>query len=407
MERYLLQIIPRNEENATNCYQTADLDQDRRPEQTVARDLRDGAARSTRHFSTRVEAQIFLTEISVEAAIPDLAISVDERVLISRLRSLAASTGTPMADLADAALDMARGRGRKQQDLTQALGAYLAQCESRNLRPATIRHYRVILTPFAKCHPGDVAAINRQQVIDYICSRYQVEESRKTTRTPLMAFFRWCARQGYCDPNRWRDPLKWRVNMRDDAKIGIMRPAHLRLLLQRLPERLQVVVALLAYTGIRPAGELARLRWDMIDARRRVIDLPGHATKTRRGRVLHGLPDIVWEWVEHERKRQGQLDGPVLPMTYRNFRQAIRKAGVPWSHDVTRHSFASYAYHVLGLESAVETMGHIGGFRMFASRYKASARPWTARLWFSCRPTKEAGRRKTHQKTATQPCPVG
>jgi integrase len=350
---------------------------------------RDGGKRSTRHFSTRVEAQIFAREISLEESIPELAVSVDERVLIARLRTLAAESGVTMADMADAAIEMARGRGRKRQDLHAALREYLRQCAARNLRPATLRHYRVILTHFANSHPGEVGAVSRAQVIDWICTRYQAEGSRKTTRTPIMAFLKWCGRQGYCDVNRWRDPLQWRVVMRDDQSVAIMRPAQLRLLIDRVPERLRVVIALLAYTGIRPAGELQRLRWEMFDTRRKVIELPGIATKTRRGRTLHDLPDVVWQWVDYERQRQGkQPEGRVLPMSYRNFREAVRNTGVEWSHDVTRHSFASYGYHVLGLERTAEAMGHIGGFRMFAGRYKASARAWSARLWFTVRPPK-------------------
>jgi len=351
--------------------------------------FREGGRRQTRHFATRIAAQTFANSLSLENNLPELAVTVDERVLISRLRVLAADSGVSMIDVANAAIEMAQQRGRRAVEIQQAVREYLRNCERRNIREATIRHYRVMVSRFANAHPGDVGNVTRAQVTDYIVSSYRAETSRRTMRTPILAFLRWCGRQQYCDANRWRDPIVWRTVMRDDHTVGIMRPGELALLLRKLPQKLQCAVALLAYTGIRPAGELTRLNWSMFDLRRRVIELPGIATKTRRSRTLHDLPAVVWEWVEWERARcGGTLEGRVLPMTYRNFRETVRGTGVEWSQDITRHSFASYAYHTLGLERTVDIMGHIGGFRMFASRYKAHARPWTARLWFAVRPRK-------------------
>lgn len=347
---------------------------------------RDGGKRKTRHFRTLNEAAVFAREQGLEDSIPEMRISVDERMALVRLRAAATSADVSLDQVVDAAIEMASQRKSKSVDMFDAIKAYLEDCERRNLRPATMAHYRGMLSRLLRPYHGAVRNLRRDQVRDWITGMYDTEESRRTARTPVMAFLRWCGRQGWADANLWRDPLKWQVRLSDEREIGILRPAHLWLLFKRIPVNLHFTIALLAFTGLRPKGELTRVSWSMIDRRRRLIDLPGSATKIRRGRVLQGLPDVFWEWVEWERQRQGELVGRVLPITYRNFRAHLSKTGVPWPHDATRHSFASYGYHSLGLERTVEIMGHIGGFRMFASRYKAAASPEAARLWFSVRP---------------------
>jgi integrase len=178
-------------------------------------------------------------------------------------------------------------------------------------------------------------------------------------------------------------------SVREDAKpVEILRPGQLRLLLCAMPADLRFPLAICCLTGIRPSGELRRLHWSMIDTRRRVIDLPGLATKTRQGRTLHDLPESVWRWVEWERG-QGRRTGPVLKVRYDQYRTTVHAAckGIClWPQDVTRHSFASYGFHHFGAERTVELMGHIGGYGLFARRYKAAARAWSARLWFSVGP---------------------
>lgn len=360
--------------------------------------------RTTRHFATREAAERYRRDLAGDEMLgEDLAVTPEERLALARLRA----AGITTADL----LRIASNAPARPDapPLHAAATEYLADCRARNLRPATVTRYRNMLARFCRGREGELPShITRDSVLSFLLYAYQSDSSRQTARTPLLAFLRWCARKGYADPSRWREPIKWDIWLNDEHSIGILRPGQVRVLLNRLAPRLRLPLALCCLTGIRPKGELERLRWEHVDFRARTITLPGSVTKTRQGRVLADLPPVVWDWL-----RAYRGEGKILPITYRHFRAAIRKAmagqraakskrGRParkeippvgrWPHDATRHSFASYAYHTLGIERTIEIMGHVGGYGLFAKRYKACARAWTARLWFTIKPRK---RKKT------------
>ena len=343
--------------------------------------------RCTKHFKTQGEAAQFASEHGMEDHLGDLAITGSERIAIVRIRQAAGEAGVSIDTLVEKALDAAQAMKVQQSTTVAAKDAFLHDCEIRNLRQTTVAHYRSKIGRFILGREQRlVSEITRNEMTAWILGAYQSPESRFTVRTPLMAWMRWCGRKGLVDPNLWRDPLKWETTLSDGKSIGILRPAQLYLLMRRLPERLRFPLAVCCFTGLRPRGELERLRWDMIDRRRQVIDIPGEVDKIRRGRTLQDLPGIFWQWEEWERRRQGgDAQGRVLPITYRHYRVQVRKAmeGLgEWPHDATRHSFGSYGYHYQGMEMTVEHMGHVGGNGLFLKRYKASARAATARQWF-------------------------
>lgn len=351
--------------------------------------------RRARHFRTRREAELFVASIRVEESLPDLAVTTEERMVIARLRSLAFAAGVTLDEVAAAAVEMAHARQVKPVAIANAIRAYLDDCDRRGLRPATLLHYRGCLHRFERAHNGHVRDLSRAQVRDWLVSSYQREESRRTTRTPVMAWLRWCARQGWADPERWRDAVTWDAVRQDAPEIGILTPEQLRATLDALPEYLRVTLAIAAFTGIRPRGELERLRWEHLDASAELIRIPASISKTRMERVLYDLPSVVWQWIQWERQRTEQAGkrrgygrvAHVMPIGYRHYQAGVKRAcPVSWPRDGTRHSFASYGYHVLGLDRTVEAMGHIGGYRLFQRRYKKAASVETANEWFAVRP---------------------
>lgn len=336
----------------------------------------------TRHFATRGEAEAFRRELGINDMAPDLAVSIDERLALVKLRKVAEADGRTVAELVER---MTVPSGSASVTVTDAKTAYVAECRARNLRPKTIRNYEWEIGRFEKGRESRVCASLRPvDVAGYVITRYNTKDARSGSRGTLQAFLRWCARQGWCDAGIWAAAVPLPDRREDKVQVGILRPAVLRILLRRLPDEYRAALAICCLTGLRPLGELCRLRWDHIDTRRRVIELPGSVTKTRQPRTLHDLPPAFWEWVAAYRGK-----GPVLARRYDEYRAAIHSAmdGLgDWPPDATRHSFASYGYHVLGPERTVELMGHIGGYGLFARRYKAAARSVTARLWFSVRP---------------------
>lgn len=161
------------------------------------------------------------------------------------------------------------------------------------------------------------------------------------------------------------------------AAPGIHTPDQVRQVLTAAATDADVrrVLALQYFAGIRPE-EAQRLEESNF--------LPGYVevgaqqSKTRRRRLVKIGPTLrAWLAV-----------GGRLPVT--NFRkrwQAVRRlAGVPWSHDVTRHTFASYHLALTGsADATAHELGHESAAMLFR-HYRAVVTREAAQAFFGLRP---------------------
>ena len=95
-------------------------------------------------------------------------------------------------------------------------------------------------------------------------------------------------------------------------------------------------LALGLFAGVRPE-ELMRLGWE--DITTQGVSINGHKAKTRQRRLIT-ISENLKGWLS--------LGGDLPPKSRRRRLEALRQAsGVPWGHDIMRHSFASYhlAHH--------------------------------------------------------------
>lgn len=98
-------------------------------------------------------------------------------------------------------------------------------------------------------------------------------------------------------------------------------------------------LALMLWAGIRPS-EVARLDWQHIDWRERVLVVPAQHAKTGGCRHVHlgsALRGVLGE-------QPHPAAGPICPADWgRRWKRLRGEAGlVPWRQDVLRHCFASY-----------------------------------------------------------------
>jgi integrase len=126
------------------------------------------------------------------------------------------------------------------------------------------------------------------------------------------------------------------------------------------------VITVGCFAGVRPE-ESARLTWDMVDFKRKHIDLPAEITKDGKRRLVD-MPNNLIEWLLACRKESG----PLLPVNFRRKRWAFCRAmGWPqWPDDILRHSYGSY--HLAKHRNAAltaEQMGHKNA-RMLYSHYR-------------------------------------
>ena len=126
------------------------------------------------------------------------------------------------------------------------------------------------------------------------------------------------------------------------------------------------IIAVGCFGGVRPE-ESARLRWEMVDFKRKHIDLPAEITKDGDRRIVE-MSDNLVEWLMACRKDSGLL----LPSNFRRKRWALTRAlkWDVWPDDILRHSYGSYhlaKFRNAGLTS--EQMGHKNA-RMLYAHYR-------------------------------------
>ena len=109
------------------------------------------------------------------------------------------------------------------------------------------------------------------------------------------------------------------------------------------------------------------MTWDMVDFKRKHIDLPGEITKAGERRIVD-MSDNLVQWLLLCRKQSG----PLLPMNFRRKRWALSRAmnWEDWPNDILRHSYGSY--HLANHRNAAltaEQMGHKNA-RMLYAHYR-------------------------------------
>ena len=102
------------------------------------------------------------------------------------------------------------------------------------------------------------------------------------------------------------------------------------------------------FAGIRP-HEICRLKTS--DISDRYIEITASTSKTRKRRLVTVLPNLKkWLPVSEE-----------LPLKnkQKRFEKAVKAAGISWSHDIMRHSYASYHLaHFCSADKTALEMGH-------------------------------------------------
>jgi integrase len=126
------------------------------------------------------------------------------------------------------------------------------------------------------------------------------------------------------------------------------------------------IIAVGCFGGVRPE-ESARMTWDMVDFKRKHIDLPAEITKDGDRRIVD-MSDNLVEWLLPCRKESG----PLLPVNFRRKRWALCRAmdWKAWPDDILRHSYGSY--HLAKHRNAAltaEQMGHRNA-RMLYAHYR-------------------------------------
>ena len=254
--------------------------------------------------------------------------------------------------------------------LSACIEKFISWAKAAGWRPKTLKERRRTLEQFcSELNDPPIGNIERADAVRFIEKPHWANATRAGVCGALVQFFDYCgnADQGrdWVTQNKFLR-LKWqRVKEDTDAQPGIWSPQDVAALFLEMPDKYKAGLALLFFTGLRPESELAPINWDNIDFKNKRISVK--ITKTRKGRVIGNLPPNLWEWLE-KYKGEGSVVHSYSGLV-QSRRRACNRAGVNWTHDVARHSFASYGYWFGGDEWARRTMGHVGGSKVYETNY--------------------------------------
>jgi site-specific recombinase XerD len=165
----------------------------------------------------------------------------------------------------------------------------------------------------------------------------------------------------------------------DAGPIQVHTPEQVRAVLEyarKAELNLCRALAVRYFAGLRSA-ECDRLTEDCIRLDTGFIEVTAQAAKTRRRRLVV-IRDNLKAWLAL---------GGRLPLRDVNNRMRlfVKAAGVPWPHNVTRHSFVSY--HLAAFESAAKTALEAGHSEaMLFQHYRAVVTPQDAADFWSIKP---------------------
>lgn len=278
-------------------------------------------------------------------------------------------------------------RGIERETVHRAGARWLRACSEKRLRASTVGYYGQEVGLFG-AHVGGrhVCDLRRADVRGYVESR--PIGSRPSAFAAVRAFLRWAWKQD--PPLIASDVCAGLAYSRPKAEAGVsvLAPEQVELAL-RAADKGRSALAVAFFAGLRPeeiAGTAKPwLRWEHVRADEQIIRVPAEIAKTRRARVLEGLPLAVWAWLEPS-KREGDT---VAPFAWNWIaRRAKRACGLDrWPRDGTRHSFASYAVALTSDVGQVSLwLGHEGSPAMLHRHYRGVVSRLDAAAFFALRP---------------------
>ncbi len=257
----------------------------------------------------------------------------------------------------------------KRQD--GASGRYIAQLRSE-------------LNRFAAAFPKPILHVKSDEIDDWLRGMDLAPRTRNGMLTSVRTLFSFAKTRSYLPKNDLTEAESLSKVKVGDTDAAIFSPAQLRKVLGAADPDLIPFLAIGAFAGLR-AAEIARMDWNAIDLRRRIIEIRAGQAKTASRRIVP-VSDNLAAWL-----RPHVTTGPVIrnPEIYRRVTSTAQAAGIEWPKNVLRHSFISY--RIALVKSADQVALEAGNSpAIIFKHYRELATEDQAREWFDIMPATTA-----------------
>lgn len=269
----------------------------------------------------------------------------------------------------------------KQKSLADALIECVKEKRAMNLRPKYLKGIEEVIGTFtryiAEKNCVNCSDVGLPHIKDFLASNNWAFDTRVGMRNKLGAFFSWSVEQGYCRENPVAKLNLGRSEKRV-PKILTVEAVHRLLDTTLMLDPVMVPYFTLGiFCGIRPE-ELARLSPPCVQLERGIVDIPATVSKTRDRRIVD-ISENARAWI--------MASGKKLRWARKRFRDAVVNARIEWSHDVMRHTFASYHLEFHGsADKTAAQLGHHGSTRTFYRHYRATVEKSEAEAFWKIEP---------------------
>jgi integrase/recombinase XerD len=258
--------------------------------------------------------------------------------------------------------------------LSVAIDEVLLVKTSSNLRPKYLSELRRYLKLFARGKESmDVGQLGVTEIEAWFAGRKESPSARIGNLGKLSALFNHCWRRGYIKENPCLRVEKPHVEIGVPKVFSVEQCESLMKAAMITDKDLIPELALCLFAGVRP-NEVARLNWDKIDLKRRLLTIDAAASKVRCRRLVSLQPTCV-AWL----KLGGQLPSTI---NHRRRMDDLKKAAQleEWPQDVLRHTAANHLVALCGARTAAEMLGH--SETMLFKHYRELVQPKeTKRFW--------------------------
>jgi integrase len=303
--------------------------------------------------------------------------AIDEHLRQIELVGKRARTLTP-DQLVDAAraLDMLGGKATLQAaaahylaanandapraTVQQIVDAYIAAMRQRGRRAESIRNVQQRTRAFLLRYGSKQAqGVSRSDMDAFGVSQGWSPATAWAHLSTIAATFRYAAARGVIAEytlGTFERPIT------DQERPKIMPPCDVAKLLHAISAfapKYRAAAALAFFAGVRPNGELSRLRWEdvRLDSVPPVLVIDGKAAKRRSCRSVDITPNLA-EWLSLD---AGEGVGLVMD-NYDAYRHVVQRcaagAGVEVPENAGRHAYATYGMIAYGMERTAQALGH-------------------------------------------------
>ena len=296
----------------------------------------------SRHMPDKKRAMEFAREIAAKTQATGLnsisRLNEDPRVVI--WESQLAIYGKSLEQAVNLALQTYQKEklDRESPFLAELLNLWIMDKTKNKLAPMRQRSQQTLrnnATLFKKAFADlRICDLTKDKIESFLQDRGQSNQYRENLRNYLGQFLNWSIKKGYHNEN----PCKSiEINVERQSPKYLQVDDCRRLLELAIKNDMVGYFALCLFGGVRPE-ECEKLTWNNIKLDTREIFIPKEISKVKQDRQWI-MNDTLFAWL-----RSLDRKSPLIASGWRKGKRSVIKAYGPWTADILRHTYATFAY---------------------------------------------------------------